>query len=177
MQNQNQNNIYNICKGIIPLQVLTRKNKARTWQYGYNEQYNVVVISKDGTIGEILFISGLRIALPATPKKVFKRSDKTNEQYWEVKETPSVLKRISTIFQWHEAPSHFKNQWVDYIEEEFNRREEGFWFMNKGVPTYITGTHYMYLQWSKIDVGHPDFREANRMFYIFSYRSCIYPFT
>ena len=25
----------------------------------------------------------------------------------------------------------------------------------------------MYLQWSKIDVGNPDFREANRLFYIF----------
>ena len=25
----------------------------------------------------------------------------------------------------------------------------------------------MYLQWSKIDVGQPDFREANRLFYIF----------
>ena len=35
------------------------------------------------------------------------------------------------------------------------------------MPTYITGTHYMYLQWSKIDVGHPDFREANRLFFIF----------
>ena len=56
---------------------------------------------------------------------------------------------------------------MDYIEQEFDRREEGFWFMNNGVPTYITGTHYMYLQWTKIDVGHPDFREANRLFYIF----------
>jgi len=35
------------------------------------------------------------------------------------------------------------------------------------VATYITGTHYMYLQWSKIDVGKPDFRESNRLFYIF----------
>ena len=25
----------------------------------------------------------------------------------------------------------------------------------------------MYLQWSKIDVGQPDFRESNRLFYIF----------
>ena len=39
--------------------------------------------------------------------------------------------------------------------------------MNNGKPTYITGTHYMYLQWTKIDVGHPDFREANRIFYIY----------
>ena len=45
--------------------------------------------------------------------------------------------------------------------------EEGFWFYNKNVATYITGTHYMYLQWSKIDVGQPDFRESNRLFYIF----------
>ena len=36
-----------------------------------------------------------------------------------------------------------------------------------GRHTYITGTHYMYLQWSKIDVGAPDFREANRLFFIF----------
>jgi len=39
--------------------------------------------------------------------------------------------------------------------------------MNDGKPTWITGTHYMYLQWSKIDVGAPDFREANRLFFIF----------
>ena len=25
----------------------------------------------------------------------------------------------------------------------------------------------MYLQWTKIDVGYPDFREANRLFFIF----------
>ena len=167
MQNQDQNNIYKKCRGLVPTSVLTRKNKARTWQYGYNEKYDIVVISKYGTIGEIVYISGLRIALPSTPKNIYKRSDKKNEQYWEVKPIPAVLKRIPTIFQWHEAPSDFKNQWVDYIEEEFDRREQGFWFMNNGSPTYITGTHYMYLQWTKIDVGNPDYREANRVFYLF----------
>jgi hypothetical protein len=39
--------------------------------------------------------------------------------------------------------------------------------MNNGVKTYITGSHYMYLQWSSIDVGYPDFREANRIYWIF----------
>ena len=39
--------------------------------------------------------------------------------------------------------------------------------MNNGVPTYITGAHYMYLQWTSIDVGYPDYREANRILYIF----------
>ena len=43
----------------------------------------------------------------------------------------------------------------------------GIGFIIKDIPTYITGTHYMYLQWSKIDVGNPDYREANRLFFIF----------
>jgi hypothetical protein len=64
-------------------------------------------------------------------------------------------------------PKAFKAQWVDYIEKEFDRREEGYWFNNGGAPTYITGAHYMYLQWTSIDVGYPDFREANRVFFIF----------
>ena len=49
----------------------------------------------------------------------------------------------------------------------FKRREEGFWYINKDKPVFLTGTHYMYLQWSKIDVGQPDFRESNRLFFIF----------
>ena len=64
-------------------------------------------------------------------------------------------------------PSDFKARWVDYIEQEFDYREEGCWFMNKGKPTYITGAHYMYLQWTNIDVGYPDYREANRILYLF----------
>ena len=167
MQNQGQNRIFNICKGLIPKNILTRKNKARTWSYGYNEKYDLVNISKDGTIGEVIHVSGLRIALPKAPMTAFKRSEKKDEQFWEVQELPPALKRIPTIFQWHDAPSTFKNQWIDYIEDEFNKREKGYWFYNDGKPTYLTGTHYMYLQWTKIDIGHPDFREANRLFYIF----------
>lgn len=64
-------------------------------------------------------------------------------------------------------PSEFKNRWVDYIEQEFDYRDQGCWFMNNGKPNYITGSHYMYLQWSSIDIGYPDYREANRIFFIF----------
>ncbi len=167
MQNQDQNKLYTELKNIVPKNVLSTKNKAKTWTYGYNEKYNFVVISKTGQIQDIINISGLTVALPKPPKDIFKRSKKKEDQYWKPKILPKQLTRIKSIFQWHDTPSSFKNEWVDYIENEFNLREEGFWFMNKGVPTYITGTHYMYLQWTKIDVGFPDFREANRIFYIF----------
>ena len=167
MQNLNQNNIYVKSKIKIPQSVYSRKNKARTWGYGFNDKYNFINISKTGQIGEIINISGLDIGLPLAPKKIHSRHEKKDQQYWEAFDVPKVINRIPTIFQWHEAPASFKEKWVDYIEEEFNRRDEGFWFMNNGLPTYITGTHYMYLQWTKIDVGKPDFREANRIFYIF----------
>jgi hypothetical protein len=138
-----------------------------SWLYGYNEQYDVVVISKSGKIGEVVEISGLKIALPATPEKCFQRHPSKVEQYWEREDIPKELAKIQSIFQWNEKPREFKDRWVDYIEQEFDYRENGYWFMNNGVKTYITGSHYMYLQWSSIDVGYPDFREANRIYWLF----------
>lgn len=155
-------------KIIEPIRVntLKRLNKGKKWKYGYNKEHDVVVISKTGVIGEIYDIQGLKIALPK-PTKVYSRSKKKSEQYWEKFEDKKELKNIKTIFDWRAYPDSSKEQWINYINEEFNRRENGFWFNNNGVPTYLSGTHYMYLQWSKIDVGAPEFRESNRLFFIF----------
>jgi hypothetical protein len=152
-------------KTIEPIKINTikRLNKGKKWKYGYNKENHIVVISKTGQIGDIIEIQNLKIALPKQPKKITKF--KSNK--WEVTPYPKELNRIKTIFDWRDYPNEFKNKYIDYIEGEFTKRDEGFWYYNKNVPTYITGTHYMYLQWSKIDVGHPDFREANRLFFIF----------
>jgi len=147
----------------IKINTIKRLNKSKKWKYGYNKENDVVVISKTGEIGDIYEIQNLKIALPKTPKNPHKFA----KDKWQVTSQPKQLQRIKTIFDWKEYPSDFKETHIDYIESEFEKRENGFWFYNKGVPTYITGTHYMYLQWSKIDVGQPDFREANRLFYIF----------
>jgi len=167
LQKEDQNKIYSTVVNYIPSGIIKRKNKGRTWFYGYNEKYDVVVISKSGQIGEVVEISGLHIALPLIDGKGYKRSETKANQYWERKLLPRELSRISSIFQWNEMPSAFKNKWVDYIEGEFDRRELGYTFYNNGKPTYITGAHYMYLQWTTIDVGYPDFREANRIFFIY----------
>jgi len=141
---------------------ISRLNKGKKWKYGYNKEHDIVVISKTGQIGEIYNIQNLKIALPKLPSNIDKSNDK-----WVVEEIPKELKRIQSVFDWRDYPDDFKEKWETYIDEQFKRREEGHWFNNKGVGTYITGTHFMYLQWSKIDVGHPDFREANRLFFIF----------
>ena len=142
---------------------ISRLNKGKKWKYGYDKEHDIIVLSHSGQIGEIIEIQGLVIALPKAPKEVYK--DPKNK--WVKFEYPKELQRIKNIFDWRNYPESSKEKWYDYIDEEFKRREEGFWFMNNGKPTWITGTQYMYLQWSKIDVGAPDFREANRLFYIF----------
>ena len=159
MHNQS---LYKILKDHIKPKIIKKNNRYKKWDYGYNIEHDVIVISRTGEIGDVYEIQNLKIALPKE-KDTFKfKSDK-----FEYQPLPKELKRIKTIFDWEEYDLDFKETWYDYIDKEFTRREQGFWFYNKGNSTYITGTHYMYLQWSKIDVGKPDFREANRLFFIF----------
>ena len=155
----------NLVKTVEPIKrtTITRMNRGKKWKYGYNKEHDLIVLSYNGVIGEIIEIQNLIIALPKPPKEVYTHP----KNKWVKQEYPKELQRIKNIFDWRGYPENNKEKWYDYIDEEFKRREEGFWFMNNSKPTWITGTHYMYLQWSKIDVGAPDYREANRLFYIF----------
>jgi hypothetical protein len=154
--------LHKVLSNIVPEKILAKKNEKKQWEYGWDPEYDMVVISRDGTIGDIYEIANLRVALPLTPNKVAYKGNK-----WQYTELPKELSRIKTIFDWNRRDNTFKNQWVDFIEEEFDRREYGYWFINNEVKTYITGSHYMYLQWTKTDVGHPDFRESNRIYFLF----------
>ena len=154
----------NLVKVVEPIKktTITRMNRGKKWKYGYNKEHDIIVISKTGKIGEILEIQNLRVALPLLPVRLQHKIGK-----WQKIEYPKQLSKLKNIFDWRSYPEDQKEEWYDYIDEEFKRRDEGFWFLNNNKPTYITGSHYMYLQWSKIDVGAPDFREANRLFFIF----------
>jgi hypothetical protein len=158
--------LYKILPDYVKQSVIKQQNRYNRWKYGYNKEYDLIIISKTGKIGEIYEIQNLRIALPLIDEP-YKRAPKKEEQYWEQLKIPKELEKIKSVFDWNKYPDHFKEKWYDYVDNEFKRREEGFSFYNNGTPTYVTGTHYMYLQWSKIDVGAPDFRESNRLFFIF----------
>jgi hypothetical protein len=158
--------LYNITKDHIKPSVIKQNNRLNKWKYGYNKDYDMVVISKTGKIGEIYEIKNLKIALPLS-ESVYSRSNKKEDQYWEQMNFPKEISKIKSTFDWNKQPDVFKERWYDYIDNEFKYREEGMFFYNNGIPTYVTGSHYMYLQWSKIDVGAPNFRESNRLFFIF----------
>jgi hypothetical protein len=157
-----EQSLYKILPNYIKPKVLNKNNRYNKWAYGYNSEFDMIVISKTGKIGEIYEIQNIKIALPKDEDVVAFEGNK-----WKHIEYPKELSKIKSVFDWDEHPVQFKEKWYDYIDEEFKRREKGFWFYNKDKPCYITGTHYMYLQWSKIDVGQPNFRESNRLFFIF----------
>jgi len=157
-----EQSLYKILPNHLKESVIKKNNTYKKWKYGYNKEYDIIVISKTGQIGEIYEIQNLKIALPPAPAKLEKGNNK-----WTKKKYPKELSKIKSVFDWDEKSTEFKEQWYDYIDNEFTNREEGFWFVNNSNSTYITGTHYMYLQWSKIDVGAADYRESNKLFFWF----------
>ena len=161
-----QQTLVNTLTDHIKPSVIKKNNRYKKWDYGYNKEHDVVVISKTGKIGEVIEIQNLKIALPDVENS-YKRSNKKEDQFWQKLDYPKELDRIKSVFEFNQKPEYFKEQWYDFIDQEFERRDKGFWFYNKGNPTYVTGSHYMYLQWSKIDVGAADYRESNRLFFIF----------
>ena len=73
---------------------ITRLNKGKKWEYGYNKEHNVVVISKTGQVGDVINVNGLYIALPLEPDVVVKRSEDSADQYWERELFPKELNKI-----------------------------------------------------------------------------------
>ena len=67
----------------IRLNTIKRLNKSKKWEYGYNKENDVVVISKTGTIGNVIEIQGLQIALPKQPKEIYSCSNIKSEQKWK----------------------------------------------------------------------------------------------
>jgi len=133
---------------------------------GYDEY--VVNICPNDTDGEVIEIGGLNIQLPKAPKDeyILNNERPVHLQMWRRLPVPEELRRIRSMDEWYEMPSEFKKRFSPYIEQEFKRRREGVWFWNNGERIYITGRHYMMLQWSKMDIGYADYLEFQRRLFI-----------
>ena len=124
----------------------------------FNENEDIIIDPKS-TEGERVEMMDVGIILPKPPKnkKEILFSDYAkDDQYWRRVKPPNI-----TTTNVHEYDT--------YIREEFRRRREGMWFMNNGVPTYLTGNHYWALQWCKMldDGSYMDYREAQRDLFYF----------
>lgn len=100
---------------------------------------------------------------------VYTRSPKKNEQYWEPTKLPkdySKLRDKETARQ--EDDKEFSDSVLEHFrQQEWDRRLNGFWFMNNGISQYITGLHYFYLCYWNLDTGLPKYRDTDRKYFYF----------
>jgi hypothetical protein len=128
----------------------------------------LVNICPDDSQGDVIEISDIFIQLPKKPAKteILFHDKKREEQMWKRLPVPQDLVRVRSMDEWMEQPKEFRIKHNAYIEQEFHRRRNGVWFYNNGVPTYITGHHYMLLQWSQMDIGYASFLDFQRTIFL-----------
>ena len=103
---------------------------------------------------------------------VIKRDTRKSEQYWQRTPLPNDWVKLRREEDKRQAidPDYFNTDLEKFREQEWKRRLCGLWFYINGEPTYITGLHYFYLNWWKIDIGFPEYRDPDRkFFYVLQY--------
>ena len=135
--------------------------------------------------GTIIEIQGLKCHIPpegyvynvATKKLeyrgIYKRSEIVDEQYWERVPLPAwykeVMKKESAYDKKRkdDDPPFYDEKLEEYKKQEWDRRLNGHWFYNKGTAIYLTGSHYIYMQWWQLDVGYGKFRIPDLEYFYF----------
>lgn len=135
------------------------KNKTKSWEYGYNPVLDIVIISKDGTLGEIYDVYGIPIGLPQIPdKKEIINFDKPQKlQKWVREELPKGMN----------AENCWDAKFSEFVERQFKYRDEGIWIYLNGKPVYMTGTYWHFLQWFREGSDYPKLRIIQNELMIF----------
>lgn len=119
-------------------------------------------------------IQGLVCHIPPVPQKhlIAGFDLPKKDQMWRRTELPEQWEewREEEAALLEDDPEYVHPKIHTFVEQEWNRRLNGYWFFNNGKPTYITGKHYFYVNWWKLDSGYPDYRDTDRkLFYFWQY--------
>ena len=164
--------LHEVLQDVVPQSVIDKCNRNKSWKYGYNAEYDFVCISKDGTLGNIIIINGLKIGLPKQPKYIRFQEKTKDLQKWRRYEVPKELIHFDKLFKDEPNPEsklkEVRNRHSKFIQEDITRKFNGDWFMNDGEPIYITGHYYFFLQHYKLtDMRrYGDFRMPQRDYFI-----------
>jgi hypothetical protein len=110
-------------------------------------------------------IYGITYTTPDVPSKKDIENNKDKVQKFTRKEVPEMFSDLE--FDEDSSPVYNEEQ-TNYIMAEWNRVNDGYWFYNDGVPTYINGLHYFYLNyWVLEDGNHPDYRDVDRRYFYY----------
>ena len=111
-----------------------------------------IKVDPNGTEGKSIELHGLLVVLPKQPKRseILFHDQPKAMQLWRRIPLPEELQKVRSMDEWYEKPSEFRRKFSGFIEKEFERRRNGVWFYNHGVPTYITGRHYMSVSYTHL---------------------------
>lgn len=118
-------------------------------------------------MGLAIDIYGSLINIPEKADKYVENwgTDDIKEQYWRRKELPDIFDDVAFD---SDGNAKLTEEQKAYAAIEVERCKKGFYFLNNGVETYITGKNYFYLQWWKLeDDIYPDYRDADRRYFLF----------
>ena len=101
-----EQSLYKILPDYIKPKVINKKNRYNKWEYGYNKEFDMIVISKTGKIGDIYEIQNIKIALPKEDNVMTFEGNR-----WKHTEYPKELSKIKSVFDWDEHPLQFKEKW------------------------------------------------------------------
>ena len=95
---------------------------------------------------------------------------KTKEDMASNKNNVVTLLKIQKKFWelFNSRQKQLKNE-IEFIRRVWWFRLNGFWFFNRGKPTYLTGRHFFYLNFFDMDTKtrRPDYRDCDRREYVF----------
>lgn len=156
--------LHTVVENYIPRDVLESINDSKKWKYGYDKEYDMVIISKDGTVGSVIDINDLLIALPKAPENIRNDRMQPKDQKWNRYKVPDELMNFDKYYADSEDIAlelmNVYNRHESYITQDFKRLDEGDWFMNDGNPVYLTGYAFFFFQhYFLTDMRrYPDFR-------------------
>jgi hypothetical protein len=122
-----------------------------------------------------LFPIEIELPVPPEPHLIDNFGLPAKEQMWHPPKLPKRLKELQSKHEtldeiWEQLEEHkdIYSEEIEFIDLQWRRRLQGYWFYNNGVPTYIDGWHYFYCGWWFIDVGLPKYRDRDRRFFLFA---------
>jgi len=116
----------------------------------------------------IIEIYGSKIEIPTPTENDFVENwdtDIPSNQYWRKRLLPKIFDLVEYD---KDSNAILDQEQRKFAMEEVRRCKEGFFFMNNGEVTWITGKNYFYLSYWKLeDDIYPDYRNLDRKYFLF----------
>ncbi len=110
-------------------------------------------------------IYGITYRTPELPSRIGNFRQKKEEQYFRKQEIPDIFDDLEFD---EDGNAIYSEEQADFIRNEWAKINDGYWFWNNGIQTYITGLHYFYLNyWTLEDGNTPDYRDVDRRYFYF----------